>query len=53
MKTYQSKSTDHPSDGKRGVHQIRKPLIYLRKAFLEHVVVELVYKSDKKSTTSV
>ena len=34
-----------------GAHYIRKYLIYsTRIAFLEHAVVELVYKFDEKST---
>ena len=34
----------------QGAHYIRKSLIYsMRKAFLEHAVVELVYKFDEKS----
>ena len=33
----------------KGVHYIRKLLIYSkRKAFIEHAVVELVYKFDEK-----
>ena len=33
---------------------VRKSFIYsMRKAFLEHAVVKLVYKFDKKSTSSV
>ena len=38
----------------QGVHHIRKSLIVSKgKAFLEHAVVELVYKFDEKSTMSV
>ena len=34
----------------QGAHYIRKSLIYsMRKAFLEHAVVDLVYKFDEKS----
>ena len=38
----------------QGAPYIRKSLIYsMRKVFVEHAVVELVYKFDEKSTASV
>ena len=38
----------------QGMHHITKFFIYsTRKEFLEHAVVELVYKFDEKSTVSV
>ena len=38
----------------QGAHHTRKSFILsMGKAFLEHAVVELVYKFDEKSTASV
>ena len=40
----------HPSGQiEQGAHYIRKSLIYLKKAFLERAVVELVYKFNELS----
>ena len=37
-----------------GAHYVRKSLIYsMRKAFLEHAMVEVVYEFDEKSSGGV